>query len=154
MSTAWLSDNFTLAEFLDSDTANAEDIDNSAPWGHVEQLHRLALVMEQVRNICGDNVVMISSGYRCPELNAAVGGVPDSAHAFGCACDFTIPGFGDVTAVCRAIEPYLDDLGIDQLIDESGGGVRWVHLGLPVPPAEPRCQCLTINSQGTTSGFG
>lgn len=66
--------------------------------------------------------VLISSGYRSPDLNAAVGSAGSSAHLYGCAADFTIPGFGSVEDVCHAIKPHLAEFGIRQLIDESGGG--------------------------------
>ena len=149
----YLSPNFTLDELTHSDTATANGIDNTPGPDEEANLSALAAVLEQVRAICLDYSVTISSGYRCPELNALVGGASNSAHLYGLAADFTIPEFGDPTAVCKNIEPHLGALGIDQLIDESGGGARWVHLGLPAVGAPPRCQCLTINASGTCEGF-
>jgi len=149
----YLSPNFTLAELTHSDTATAKGIDNTPGATEVANLGALAAVLEQVRAICLDYPVLISSGYRCPELNAEVGGASNSAHLYGLACDFTIPEFGEPTSICKTLEPHLGGLGVDQLIDESGGGARWVHLGLASPGAAPRCQCLTINANGTTTGF-
>jgi len=45
-------------------------------------------------------------------LNAAVGGAANSAHLYGCAADFTIPAFGSVLDVCKAIEPHLAEWGV------------------------------------------
>jgi hypothetical protein len=151
----YLSPHFTLAELTFSDTANAHGIDNSPDQAAVGQLTQLAqLTLEGIRTICGDHPVIISSGYRCPELNEAVGGASNSAHLYGCAADFTIPEFGDVLDICHALEPHLRELGIDQLIDESGSGARWVHVGRAIPPSTaPRCQCLTIADGVTTTGF-
>lgn len=150
----YLSPHFTLAELTRSDTANAMGVDNSAPPSVEANLVKLADALEKVRAICGDNPIFVSSGYRSPPVNSAVGGASNSAHLFGLAADFTIPGFGPVLAVCRALEPHLVEVGIDQLIDESGGGARWVHLGLAIPPnTTPRHQALTINASGTTTGF-
>jgi len=70
--------------------------------------------------------------------------VADSAHRYGCAADFTIPAYGSVDAICQALKPFLEDLEIDQLIDETGGGASWVHVGRAVPPAEPRHEMLVI----------
>jgi zinc D-Ala-D-Ala carboxypeptidase len=134
-----MSDHFALAEFLHSDTALACGVENLPTWEVVDNLVRLAEVMEQVRTILGVPIT-ISSGFRCPEVNAAVGGVSDSAHLFGCACDFEAPDYGDITDVIQAIQPALIELGIDQLIHEG----TWVHLGLAVPPAKPRHECFAL----------
>jgi zinc D-Ala-D-Ala carboxypeptidase len=150
-----LSPNFTLTELTHSDTADAQGIDNTASEDVIVQLDALAnTTLEGIRKLCGDNAVVISSGYRCPDLNAAVGGASNSAHLYGCACDFTIPDFGDVETVCRQIEPHLAELQIDQLINEEGGGARWVHVGRAIPPSTvPRQQCFSIINGQTISGI-
>lgn len=146
-----ITPHFTLEEFTYSDTANAQGIDNSPSTEIVVRLTQLALVMEKVRAICNSQPVYVSSGYRCAALNAAVGGVTSSAHQYGCACDFTIPDFGSPLDICLALQPHLSELHIDQLIHEMD---TWVHLGLSQPPwNNPRYQCLTINNNGTTTGF-
>lgn len=140
-----LTPHFTLEEMLHSDTANAQGINNTPDFEVVARLTQLVLCLERVRALCGGLPVYISSGYRCPPLNTAVGGASDSAHLYGCAADFTIPDFGDVDAVCEFLVPYMKELWIDQLINETGGGARWVHLGLAVPPWHaPRNQYFTI----------
>lgn len=149
-----LSPHFTMAELTFSATAQSLGVDNTPDPESAANLSALAAALEGVRTICGDNPVFISSGYRSPPVNQAVGGADNSAHLFGLAADFTIPDFGDVLAICRELEPHMAALGIDQLIDESGGGARWVHLGLPIPPNTiPRLMALTINPSGTTTGF-
>jgi zinc D-Ala-D-Ala carboxypeptidase len=151
----YLSPHFTLAEFTYSDTAKARAIDNTPDQAAVSRLTQLAqFTPEGIRKICGGHPVIISSGYRCAELNEAVGGASNSAHLYGCAADFTIPDFGDVLDICHALELHLLELGIDQLIDESGSGARWVHVGRAIPPSTaPRYQCLTIANGLTTTGF-
>ena len=145
MPTVQLSEHFTLAELIHSDTAQACGIDNTPDAAAVEQLTLLARdTLEGIRSLCGDHPLLISSGYRCQDLNEEVGGVEDSAHRYGAAADFTIPAFGSVGEICEAIKPYLDLLEIDQLIDETGGGTSWVHVGRAVPPAEPRHEMLVI----------
>jgi zinc D-Ala-D-Ala carboxypeptidase len=138
----YLTEHFTLAEMIASDTATACGIDNTPTPEIVDNLTRLCDVLEEIRTLCGDNTVTVSSGYRCEALNAEVGGVSDSAHLFGLGADITIPGYGDPTAICKNIEPYLAQLGIDQLIDETGGGARWVHVGLC--EGAPRNQCFAL----------
>jgi hypothetical protein len=140
-----VSEHFALAEFLHSDTAVQAGIENLPTWEDVIRLEQLAEVLEKIRALLGVPVV-VSSGFRCPALNAAVGGVADSAHLHGLACDFTAPAYGSPHEVCKAIEPHLVELEIDQLIDEGGGGSGpgWVHLGLCESPDVPRCESFRI----------
>jgi len=147
-----LSPHFTVEELCYSETAQIEDIDNKPTEEVLAQLHKLAnITLEGIRKICGDNPVEISSGYRCPQLNAVVGGASNSAHLFGCAADISIPAFGDPLAVCKALESHLPELGIDQLIYEtSSNGGKWVHVGRAIPPSTaPRCQCFSIINGAT-----
>jgi len=104
--------------------------------------------MEEVRTILGDKPILVSSGYRSPAVNAAVGGSKSSAHMSGLAVDFSCPGFGTPRAICVALSPHMKKLGVDQLIYEYD---TWVHLGLT--GGTPRHQALTIDNKGTRSGF-
>lgn len=148
MPTVMLSQHFTLDEFLASQTAAREGIPNQPDAAAMDHLKRTADVMEKVRTLLGSKPIIISSGYRGPQLNDAVGGSSTSAHCYGLAADFTCPGFGDPHEICLKLEPHLKELGVDQLIWEYAS---WVHLGLR--DGEPRCQCLTIDNSGTRNGF-
>lgn len=148
MPTVMLSPHFSLQEFTASQTASREGIPNQPDAAAMTNLKRTADIMERVRLLLGEKPIIISSGYRGPQLNAAVGGATSSAHCFGLAADFTCPGFGDPHQVCKAIEPHLSELEIDQLIYEYSD---WVHLGLSSGP--PRHQTLTITNSGTTVGI-
>jgi len=142
-----LSPHFSIEELTHSDTALALGIDNTPSAEDLERLEQLALItLEGIRSICGDEPMTITSGYRCAELNAAVGGVSDSAHLYGCAADFVIPSVGDPTEIVARLKPHLIELQIDQLIDESNSsGDRWVHVGRAIPPnTQPRYQCFAV----------
>jgi zinc D-Ala-D-Ala carboxypeptidase len=149
----YLTEHLTLAEMTYSDTANAQGIDNTPNADAVEELTATCELLEKVRDVCGGNPLIVSSAYRCPALNAAVGGASNSAHVWGGAADFIVPAFGSVRDVCHAIEPHLGAWEVDQLIDEAGGGAAWVHIGRAPEGYEPRAQCLTINAQGTREGI-
>ena len=129
-----LSPHFTLQEFLASDTATAQGIDNTPDDQSCQNLSRVAQVMEQVRILLGSCPITITSGYRCPALNAAINGAENSAHLSGLAADFVCAGY-TVTGVYDLLIPYIPVFGIDQLIWEYG---NWVHLGLS--PYDPRLQ--------------
>lgn len=146
-----ISPHFTLEELTYSATAVDFGLANQPDAAQYEQLCALAnITLEGIRKLCGDHPMEISSGFRDEQVNALVGGAPDSAHKYGCAADFTIPQFGDVTAVCKAIEPYMLELGIDQLIHENDS---WVHVGRAIPGSEPRGECLTYSGGVYTSGI-
>jgi hypothetical protein len=130
-----LSRYYTLARLTRSDTAAQRGIDNAPPAALLPNLRLLARGLDRVRRLLG-HPLEISSGYRCPELNALVGGVPASQHALGLAVDFTCPGVGSPLAVARALRD--SDIAFDQCIYEFA---EWIHLSFS--PA-PRRRVLTI----------
>jgi len=89
--------------------------------------------------------VLVSSGYRSPAVNRAVGGAANSAHMLGCAADFSSPSFGSPLDICRAIA--RSDIAFDQLIHEFRA---WVHIAWA---PQPRKMVLTIDAGGTRAGL-
>ena len=82
-----MSKYFTIEELCHSDTANARGIDNAPTEEVKENLQALIEnVLDPVREWYG-KPIYVNSGYRCPELNKAVGGVDNSFHLQGYACD-------------------------------------------------------------------
>ena len=121
-----LTPHFSLEELIASQTAARLGIDNTPTAEVLANLRKLAGYLETVRAHF-DLPLSISSGYRCPALNAAVpGSSKTSAHCFGLAADFTVPGWANLDA-CREIATCLS--GWDQIIYEFGPA-GWVHLGL------------------------
>lgn len=125
-----LSPHFTLAELTVSDTAKAKGIDNTPTSEHMANLRVTAHRMEAVRRILGRPIVP-TSGYRNPQVNKLVGGVPTSDHAQGWAVDFK-----GTLAEARKLAERLDSF--DQIILERNGTL--IHVSF-----NPRCrmQCLT-----------
>ncbi|MEW5685776.1 MAG: D-Ala-D-Ala carboxypeptidase family metallohydrolase [Pseudomonadota bacterium] len=122
--TTKLSEHFSLEELS---ATQHRTIDNRPPQRVVETLRGTATRMEEVRRLLGDRIITVSSGYRSPALNRAVGGARTSAHLTGHAVDFNCHGFGGPKKVCRALA--RSDLAFDQIIEEG----RWVHISF-----EPR----------------
>jgi zinc D-Ala-D-Ala carboxypeptidase len=139
-----LSPHFSLDELIFSQTSARLGIDNTPDAAVLVNLKRLAGVLEQVRETLGGTPIVVSSGYRSPNLNKAVGGAQSSAHLTGLAVDFTAPHFGSVMATAKAIA--RSGIEFDQLIFEYG---RWVHLGLAPANVVPRRQLLSIGSTHT-----
>lgn len=134
-----LAFNFRLSEFLRSDTAVRRGIDNVP---HAEQLANLRNVlapgMQRVRSCLGVPV-HITSGYRSPAVNAAVGGSRNSQHCQGLAADFVAPDFGLPRQVARYLMERSGEIRYDQLIWEGA----WVHISFVA--AQPRSQVLTAH---------
>lgn len=121
MSGIKLSDHFTLEELTFSQTASRKGIDNKPSLEAVAHLTRLAYCMEQVRALLA-GPMRITSGYRSPALNAAVGGAKTSAHMSGYAADFVCPSFGSPLEIVKAIA--ASGINFDQCIQEG----TWVHI--------------------------
>jgi hypothetical protein len=136
-----LSPNFSLTEFTDSQTAARLGIDNDPPIELIPVLKATARCMEDVRDLLGGKPVLVSSAYRSPELNAAIGGSKNSQHMSGEAVDFTCPKFGTPEQIVKHI--HASPLLWDQLILEFG---RWVHISFS---ARNRRQTLIIDKNGT-----
>ncbi|MBI4293350.1 MAG: peptidase M15 [Betaproteobacteria bacterium] len=141
-----ISPHFTLIQLVRSETADAHGIDNAAPPELIDNLTRLAQGLEQVQALLG-HPLAISSAYRCPELNAIVGGAQASQHVLGEAADFDCPEFGTPLEVALAIA--ASGIRYDQVILEYA---RWVHISFN---AAPRNRLLTINTadQGYLAGL-
>ena len=118
---------FTLAELLHSDTAEARGIQNIPTWEHMVNVFKTGFAMDKVRRKLGAPI-KVNSGYRCAELNAAVGGSATSSHSSGLAVDFTCSRFGTPKEICDALwaDPSIE---FDQIIDEG----TWVHIGFRTP---------------------
>lgn len=139
-----LTPSFWLSEFFKSDTALRKGIDNTpTPEALANIRTLLGPGMQRIRELLGAPV-SISSGYRSPALNRAVGGSQTSQHSKGQAADFTAPSAGDPLKICRKLLEHRDEIGFDQLILEFG---QWTHVSFA---QIPRGQVLT--AKRTPSG--
>ena len=125
-----LTRNFSLEEMLRSDTAIRCGIANRPKTKQeettvVENLRALCReVLQPLRDHLGRPVV-ISSGYRCRELNEKVGGAKNSQHMRGEAADIRVKDSRELTETMRFI---MDETEFDQLIREKSATGEWVHV--------------------------
>lgn len=147
--TTKLTDHFSLEELTFSQTALRKGI-NNVPSSEVKKnLLLLAQNLEKVRSILM-SPIRISSGYRSPELNKAIGGVSNSAHIDGYAADFTSP-FGTPFAIVKK----LKDAGIkcDQCIMEGGNIGGWVHISFAPAMRNKFLTAKFVNGKAIYSEF-
>ena len=138
-----LSKNLTLSEVLKSNTAKRLGIDNTPDDEWV--LGNLKATAEHVFQPLRDALgcpIHVSSGYRSPELNAAIGGSKRSQHMEGRALDLDADVFGRCTN-SEIFRWILNNLTFDQLIWEFGDDDNpdWVHVSF-VYDGVNRGRCL------------
>ena len=138
------SPNFSMDELTHSDTAARHGIDNTPNDNEKENLYKLAMEMEDVRELLNNKPIFCSSGFRCVELNTLIGSKKTSSHVRGLACDFTARGYGNPNDIVSAI--VNSDINYDQLILEYDS---WVHISFCEDEETPRKQALVINKEGT-----
>ena len=139
-----LSPNFSLEELTRSDAAARNGWDNTPNEAEIENLKRLAALLQRVKTAVEGKPVMINSGFRSKQVNDAVGSKDTSQHRLGCAADIRVPGMTprQVVEACIA-----DGVPFDQIILEFDS---WTHISVPnTPELAPRGQKLIIDKQGT-----
>lgn len=146
---------FTISELTRSDTASIKQIDNTPNKEITEHLIELVeKLLDPLRNdwaeYCdvnqlGNPAISVNSGYRCNELNKAVGGSLTSAHLTGYAADI-VPSNGRMKVFQSWIAEAIEELNWDQLIYEKpkNGIASWIHLGLKNKDGMQRRQKFTI----------
>lgn len=148
--------NFTLGEFVASTTAARRRIDNTLPEALEPAAWATLAMLETIRAHLSakagrDIPIQILSGYRCPALNAAVGGATSSDHVRAMAADIRAPAFGTPYEVACELAPSVSVLGIGQLIMEFPGPNGWVHVSTRIPDKALN-RIITINEQGARVG--
>lgn len=108
-------------------------------------------MLERIRSTLNVPVV-VTSGYRCPRVNQAVGGATTSDHPQGHAADIVAPKFGSATEVARTLAPLVSVLGIGQIILEGVKGKQWVHVSTHAPERAIN-RVLTITDAGVVPGI-
>lgn len=117
---------FTLNELTASSTAKRKGIDNTPDATVKANLTALvANILDPLREAYGKPIV-VSSGYRSPKLNRAVGGAAKSQHVTGQAAD--IHTLSDTPADNKKLFDLILKLKLpfDQLINEYN--FNWVHV--------------------------
>jgi zinc D-Ala-D-Ala carboxypeptidase len=140
-----LSPHFSLEELTATDVRRG--IDNTPSPDIIQNLRLLAVSLESVRFLLNAGPIRINSGYRCAELNEAIGGSKWSAHMIGLAADIVCPKFSPIE-VCRAIASSR--IEFDQVIYEG----TWCHFGISMVQARRQLLTARFSKSGTTYDVG
>ena len=99
---------------------------------------RSALPLGFAKNLGGEKdtseaPIIITSGYRSPELNRKVGGSPTSNHLTGCAVDIRVAGIEQAMRYAVILMDYADETKQDYdeiLIEKNRYGAIWLHFAV------------------------
>lgn len=117
---------FTINELTKSATASRRGIDNTPSSTIKANLTELVdKILDPLRE-AWDSPIIVTSGYRCQQLNKAVGGAKSSQHVYGQAAD--IRTVSDKPSDNKKLFDLILKLNLpyDQLIDEYG--YNWIHV--------------------------
>jgi len=138
-----ITPNFTLDELTASESAERNGWDNTPTDAELENLKRLADMLEQVKVVLGGKPIMINSAFRSKKVNDAVGSKDTSQHRLGCAADLRVPGMTPDEVVRKIV---ASGISFDQVIREFD---RWTHISVPNSvDTAPRKQALIIDKTG------
>jgi hypothetical protein len=136
-----LTPHFTLEELT---ATQHRTLDNTPNSSEINNLRRLAEMLEEVKTLLDGKPIMINSGFRSKAVNDAVGSKDSSQHRVGCAADIRVPGLTPDQVVKTIIG---SPIAFDQIIREFDS---WTHISVPNNPSGiPRKQALIIDKSGT-----
>jgi len=122
-----LSKNFTMSEVTRSNTAKRLGIDNTPKNAHLKNMqHLITNLVQPMRDALGP--IRITSGYRSPDLNRAIGGSKKSQHCKAQAVDVQFWKDGEMCN--QEIYRWVlnSDIEFDQMINEFD--FAWIHISL------------------------
>lgn len=128
-----LSPHFSLDEMVRSQTATINKVSNQPSQAERDWLHYLCIkVLEPLREYI-KRPIQISSGYRCPRLNALVGGVSNSQHIYGQAADIRILSKEDGDKIFQYLKtnPFVHKALYER---SKSTGSRWIHVSVSPDP--------------------
>lgn len=120
---------FTIEELCQSETAEKLKINNNPTQEIIEHLELLIeCLLDPIREAWG-SAIIVNSGYRCEELNKAVGGSKTSVHKLGWSADIR-PKNEKMEEFKKFIIEFIQTRIWDQCILEKSGNTEWVHISL------------------------
>ena len=139
-SNANLSEHFKLGEMTKS--SSHPEVYNIPSHEAIANLKRVCGWLEVLRERYGGPII-INSGYRSPQLNKKIGGVPTSNHLTGCAADIRVENMEQLIRYAAILLEYADETNqqFDELLIERRSalplgssknryGAIWLHFAV------------------------
>lgn len=148
-----LSEHLDLSEVTRSESAKRKGISNMPTEAHIANFKLLAeKIFEPIRTHFRCPII-ISSGYRSKELNAAIGGSLTSQHCHGEAIDIDMDGTPNGVTNRMVFDYIKDNLEFDQLIFEFGDKENpdWVHVSYESSGKQRKQILRAVRTNGKTS---
>jgi hypothetical protein len=148
-----LSEHLDLSEVTRSESAKRKGISNMPTEAHIANFKLLAeKIFEPIRTHFRCPII-ISSGYRSKELNAAIGGSLTSQHCQGEAIDIDMDGTPNGVTNRMVFDYIKDNLQFDQLIYEFGDKENpdWVHVSYESSGKQRKQILRAVRNNGKTS---
>ena len=149
---AKLSEHFTLGEFTKSNSH--PEIYNIPSHEAIANMKRVCEWLEVLRERASPDPskgrevpIIINSGYRSPQLNKRIGGVPTSNHLTGCAADIRVKNMEQLIRYASILLDYADESKqeFDELlIERNSHGAIWLHFA--VRPKDNRRKVMFIQA--------
>ena len=145
-----LSQHFSYQEFIKSQTASRKGIKNEPDDAQLYNMKMIcANILEPVRDNFGGPVI-ITSGFRSPELCVAIGSSTNSQHAKGEAADFEIPGTSNKDVADWIHENLVYDQLILEFFDGKDPNSGWIHCSHKGTDNRKQYLIAFKNKQGKT----
>lgn len=140
-----LSKHFSLQEMINSGTASRLGLDNTPNEEQIENLKALCEnILEPLREYYESRPIMITSGFRSPQLSKAIGSSENSQHCKGEAVDFEIPGFDNRQVAAHIKNNFHFDQLISEYYEDGIIDSGWIHVSFKRDGTN-RKQSLTKN---------
>ena len=142
-SNANLSEHFVLGEMTKSNSH--PEVYNIPSHEAIANLKRVCGWLEILRSRAG-RPILINSGYRSPQLNKKIGGVPTSNHLTGCAVDIRVKDMEQLIRYAAILLEYADESKQDfdeLLIEKNRYGAIWLHFA--VRPKDNRRKIMILS---------
>lgn len=136
---------FTIQELTYSATAKKHNIDNTPTEEIKKNLEELIEFLNPMREAWGSSI-LVSSGYRCDEVNEKLGGAKNSGHKYGWTADI-LPANNKKLKFFEFMKEYLSDKDFDELILETNSqGATWIHFALKGKDGRQRKKIRILNN--------
>ena len=125
-----LTNNFSLKEMTQSQTALRNNLDNTPDEKQIENLQNLCEKILQPLREHYNLPIKVTSGFRSEELATMIGSKPTSQHCKGEAADFEIPSVDNKEVATKIKNEFTFDQLILEYYNDTDINSGWIHVSL------------------------